>query len=58
MTRSPSRSIGAGAAFFADAMHPTLGRPYTSCGYQPMVELLRYLEANGFTDLHRLRRWA
>ena len=23
--------------------------PYTSCGYAPMVELLRYLEANGFT---------
>ena len=36
-------------AFFAEAKHPTLGRPYTSCGYAPMVELLRYLEANGFT---------
>jgi phosphoserine phosphatase len=36
-------------AFFAEAKHPTLGRPYTSCGYLPMVELLRYLEANGFT---------
>ena len=31
--------------------HPTLGRPYGRCGYQPMVELLRYLEANGFTTL-------
>jgi phosphoglycolate phosphatase-like HAD superfamily hydrolase len=38
------------SAFFADAKHPTLGRPYTSCGYAPMVELLRYLEANGFTN--------
>jgi phosphoserine phosphatase len=37
-------------AFFADARHPTLGRPYTSCGYAPMVELLRYLEDNGFTN--------
>jgi phosphoglycolate phosphatase-like HAD superfamily hydrolase len=37
-------------AFFADAKHPTLGRPYTACGYAPMVELLRYLEANGFTN--------
>lgn len=37
------------AAFFADAAHPTLGRPYTACGYAPMVELLRYLEAHGFT---------
>jgi phosphoglycolate phosphatase-like HAD superfamily hydrolase len=35
-------------AFFAEAKHPTLGRAYTSCGYAPMVELLRYLEANGF----------
>jgi phosphoglycolate phosphatase-like HAD superfamily hydrolase len=37
-------------AFFADATHPTLNRPYTACGYTPMVELLRYLEANGFTN--------
>ncbi|OLP01539.1 acid phosphatase [Mycolicibacterium porcinum] len=37
-------------AFFAEAQHPTLGRPYTRCGYQPMIELLRYLEANGFTN--------
>jgi len=35
-------------AFFAEAKHPTLGRTYTACGYQPMVELLRYLEAGGF----------
>jgi hypothetical protein len=38
------------SAFFDDATHPTLGRPYTACGYPPMVELLRYLEANGFTN--------
>jgi phosphoglycolate phosphatase-like HAD superfamily hydrolase len=37
-------------AFFADAQHPTLKRPYTSCGYAPMVELLRHLDANGFTN--------
>ena len=36
-------------AFFAEARHPTLRRPYTACGYVPMVELLRYLEANAFT---------
>lgn len=35
--------------FFAGATHPTLKRPYTACGYLPMVELLRYLESNGFT---------
>ncbi|MFV8162838.1 HAD family hydrolase [Mycobacterium sp. 134] len=37
-------------AFFAEAQHPTLDRPYTTCGYLPMVELLRYLEANGFIN--------
>ena len=37
------------AAFFDTAEHPTLGLPYRSCGFAPMVELLRYLEANGFT---------
>ncbi|MDR6971989.1 HAD family hydrolase [Leifsonia shinshuensis] len=36
-------------AFFREAQHLTLGRPYSSVVYQPMVELLRYLEANGFT---------
>jgi phosphoserine phosphatase len=34
--------------FFASAQHPKLGRPYRRCGFQPMVELLRFLEANGF----------
>jgi phosphoglycolate phosphatase-like HAD superfamily hydrolase len=37
-------------AFYATAEHPTLKRPYTACGYVPMVELLRYLEDNGFTN--------
>lgn len=37
------------SAFFAKATHPTLGRPYLQCIYTPMVELLRYLEAHGFT---------
>ena len=37
-------------AFFLDSGHPTLGRPYRSCGYAPMVELLRYLEDHGFTN--------
>src|SRR6185369_141126 len=35
--------------FYSEAKHPTLGRPYQNCTYAPMVELLRYLEANGFT---------
>lgn len=37
------------ADFFAQAQHPLLHRPYTTCGYVPMVELLRYLESAGFT---------
>ena len=31
------------------ASHPLPGRSYLSCAYVPMIELLRYLEANGFT---------
>jgi len=35
--------------FLRSAQHPTLGRPYLQCGYRPMVELLAYLTANGFS---------
>ena len=50
-TRSPSTSTPAGSTRSSPTpKHPTLGRPYTACGYAPMVELLRYLEANGFTN--------
>lgn len=35
--------------FVRENQHPELGRAYRECGYAPMVELLRYLEANGFT---------
>lgn len=34
--------------FFGRAQHPTLRRPYPEAVYQPMVELLRYLEGNDF----------
>src|SRR3954447_26820841 len=37
-------------AFLRTAQHPTLHRPYLECAYAPMVELLRYLEANGFSN--------
>jgi phosphoglycolate phosphatase-like HAD superfamily hydrolase len=37
-------------AFFDQATHPTLGRAYRECGYAPMVELLGYLDAHGFTS--------
>jgi len=36
-------------AFFKTAEHPTLKRTYATIGYKPMIELLRYLEANRFT---------
>ena len=36
--------------FLRSAQHPTLGRAYLECSYAPMVELLGYLEANGFTN--------
>jgi phosphoserine phosphatase len=32
----------------ATARHPVTGRPYTAMIYQPMLELLDYLRANGF----------
>jgi phosphoglycolate phosphatase-like HAD superfamily hydrolase len=35
-------------AWFATAQHPRFKRPYTELTYQPMVELLAYLRANGF----------
>jgi phosphoserine phosphatase len=35
--------------FYRDARHLTLQRPYAEVVYQPMLELMRYLEANGFT---------
>jgi phosphoserine phosphatase len=34
--------------WLATARHPTTGRPYTEMVYQPMLELLSYLRANGF----------
>ncbi len=40
---------GTAAAQFVDGTaHPVNGRLFRDCAYQPMVELLRYLEANDF----------
>ena len=36
------------AEFFRTATHPELDRPYMTCAYRPMVDLLRFLEGNGF----------
>jgi phosphoserine phosphatase len=44
-------SYGAAAhAFLQRGAHPTLSRAFTRCTYEPMLELLRYLEAHGFTN--------
>jgi phosphoserine phosphatase len=37
-------------AFLHTAQHPTLGRGYLDCAYAPMVELLAFLAANGFSN--------
>jgi len=34
--------------WLASARHPVIKRPYTEMVYQPMLELLNYLRANGF----------
>jgi hypothetical protein len=36
--------------FLRSAKHPILGLGYLQCSYAPMVELLSYLEANGFAN--------
>jgi phosphoserine phosphatase len=36
------------ASWLQSAVHPQLRRPYLSCAFLPMVELLRYLETHGF----------
>jgi hypothetical protein len=38
----------AATSWFAKARHPRFQRPYTELVYQPMLELLTYLRANGF----------
>ena len=36
-------------AWFATAKHPRFDRPYDQLAYQPMLEVLEFLRANGFT---------
>jgi phosphoglycolate phosphatase-like HAD superfamily hydrolase len=40
----------AARSFLHDGRHPTLRRAFTDCGYEPMIDLLKYLEANGFAN--------
>ena len=41
---------GEAAGAFLEGRHPTIDRDFRDCGYLPMIELLRYLEDNGFTN--------
>lgn len=36
------------AAWLAGSRHPRFGKPYTDLVYQPMLELLAYMRANGY----------
>jgi hypothetical protein len=36
--------------FLRTTQHPTLGRSYLKCAYAPMIELLAYLDVNGFSN--------
>ncbi len=36
--------------FLTSGDHPTLGRSFSACAYTPMIDLLRYLEAHGFSN--------
>ncbi|MDM0076636.1 HAD family hydrolase [Variovorax sp. J2P1-59] len=42
--------MSAARAWLASARHPKLGRLYTQCVYQPQIELLDHLRANGFKN--------
>jgi phosphoglycolate phosphatase-like HAD superfamily hydrolase len=44
-TEEFDKSVG---DWLATAKHPTTGKPYTQMVYQPMLELLAHLRANGF----------
>jgi hypothetical protein len=41
---------GRAERFLRGTSHPTLGRGYLECAYAPMVQLLGYLEEEGFTS--------
>jgi phosphoglycolate phosphatase-like HAD superfamily hydrolase len=38
------------SSFMHTNSHPTLKRPYVTCGFRPMIDLLDYLAAHGFTS--------
>ena len=54
--RRSSEYSDAADAFLRGGKHPTLGRAFHECGYQPMVELLALPRGERVHQLHRLRR--
>ena len=44
----PAEYRGLVAQWLATSRHPRFGRPYTDLVYQPMLEVLAYLRANGY----------
>jgi phosphoserine phosphatase len=48
--KSVDEYAAAADAFLRGGRHPTLDRTFHACGYLPMIELLAYLEADGFTN--------
>jgi phosphoglycolate phosphatase-like HAD superfamily hydrolase len=46
---TPEEFLQVAAAWFANARHPRFGRLFIDLTYQPQLELLAYLQANGFT---------
>jgi len=47
---SPEEFQRIAAEWLKTARHPKWNRPYTSLVYQPMLEVLRFLRASGFTN--------
>jgi phosphoglycolate phosphatase-like HAD superfamily hydrolase len=45
---TPEAFVEIARDWLATAEHPRFHRPYTRCVYQPQLELLNYLRANGF----------
>jgi hypothetical protein len=52
-------------AWIASAIHPKVNRPFTEAVYQPMLELIAYLDSNGFKSfivsgggIEFMRPWA
>jgi hypothetical protein len=45
---TPEEFLAVARAWLATARHPRFGRLFTECVYQPQLELLAYLRANGF----------